>query len=147
MIWGAFSYYGVGPIYWIKPIMDRHVYVEILKNVMLPYAEEEMPLRWVFQQDNDPKHTSKLAKEWFQDNNVEVMEWPAQSPDLNPIENLWTDVKKAVSEAKPTNNNQLWKVVEQSWYSIPKERCQGLVNSMKRRCEAVIKNKGFATKY
>jgi len=74
MIWACFSYYGVGPIYWVKTIMDRYV-----------YASEDMPPIWTFQQDNDPKHSSKHAKEWFAANQVNVMEWPAQSPDLNPI--------------------------------------------------------------
>lgn len=88
MIWACFSYYGVGPIYWIKNIMDRHLYVHIMQEIMLPYVSEDMPLIWVFQQDNDPKHTSKVAKQWFQANNIKVLDWPAQSPDLNPIENL-----------------------------------------------------------
>uniref|UniRef100_A0A3Q3WIA1 Cysteine/serine-rich nuclear protein N-terminal domain-containing protein n=1 Tax=Mola mola TaxID=94237 RepID=A0A3Q3WIA1_MOLML len=79
MIWACFSYYGVGPIYRIPGIMDQFAYVKILEEVMLPYAEEDMPLKWVFQQDNDPKHTSKRAKSWFQSNKINVMEWPAQS--------------------------------------------------------------------
>ena len=62
MTWACFSYYGVGPIHWIKTIMDQHVYVDILQNLMLPDAEDAMPFIWVFQQDNDPKHTSNKAK-------------------------------------------------------------------------------------
>ena len=59
MVWGCFSYYGVGPIYRIPGIMDQFEYIKILEGIMLPYAEEEMSLKWVFQEDNDPKHTSK----------------------------------------------------------------------------------------
>jgi len=147
MVWGCFSYYGVGPIHWIRPIMDQNVYVDILETVMLPYAEYKMPLLWVFQQDNDPKHTSRKARSWFETNRVNVLEWPAQSPDLNPIENLWSDVKKDVSKAKPKNNMDLWATVQVSWKNIPKERCQGLVDSMPRRCAAVLAAKGFTTKY
>jgi len=61
MIWARFSYYEVGPIHWIKAIMDQHVYVDIMDTIMLAYAEYEMALVWVFQQDNDRKHTSKKA--------------------------------------------------------------------------------------
>ena len=147
MIWGCFSYYGVGPIYRIPGIMDQLEYIRILEEVMLPYAEEEMPLRWTFQQDNDPKHTSKRAKAWFQINRIQLMEWPAQSPDLNPIENLWADLKSAVHEAKPRNKEELWNTVQLTWAAIPVERCQKLVDSMHHRCEAVIRNRGFATKY
>lgn len=75
------------------------------------------------------------------------MPWPAQSPDINPIENLWVDVKKAVQAAKPTNLKQLWEIVKTAWASISSERYQRLVESMPRRMTAIINNKGHTTKY
>ena len=127
--------------------MDQDIYLQILQNTMLPNAEEDMPLRWVYMQDNDPKHTSRRVKSWFIENRVAVMDWPAQSPDLNPIENLWTDVKEAVYIQKPNNQQELWQVVQNAWNNIPLERCQNLINPMPNRCKAVIKNRGHAIKY
>lgn len=148
MLWGCFSWNGVGPLIKISGIMDAKYYVEnILEGVMLPYAEEEMPLRWVFQQDNDPKHTSKKAKNWFRAKKLHVLEWPAQSPDLYPIEHLWMDVKKGVREAKPTNSEELWQAAKKSWENIPLLGCRALISSMSSRCSEVIKYKGGATSY
>lgn len=147
MVWGCFSWHGVGPLYWIKRNMDQYLYVEILNEIMLPYAEWEMPLKWQFQQDNDPKHTSRLAKKWFLDNGVKLMTWPAQSPDLNPIENLWKIVKERIGPLKSKNKDELWKNIQNAWYAIPNQICRDLVDSMPKRCKAVLANKGHATKY
>ena len=78
-----------------------------------------MPLKWVYKQDNDPKHTSRRVKNWFMENRFVVMEWPAQSPDHNPIENLCTaDVKDTVYNEKPKNQQELWNVVQNAWKNI-----------------------------
>lgn len=95
MVWGCFSGNGVGPIFRIDNTMNAIGYRDILQDVMLPYAQEEMPLLWVFQQDNDPKHTSALVKNWFRENNVNILSWPSQSPDLNPIENLCGNLSRS----------------------------------------------------
>lgn len=147
MVWGSFSWHGVGPIVKINGKMDRYQYLDILKNQMEPYAFENMPVSFTFMHDNDPKHTSKLVKEWFSQENIPVLSWPAQSPDLNPIENLWNDVKCAIAKQKYKNLDDLWTGIQNSWYSIPKERCQNLIQSMPRRCQAVLENKGYSTKY
>ena len=70
---------------------------------MLPHAEEELPFKWVFQQDNNHKHTRKRAAASFQTNKMNVVDWPDQSLDLDPRENSWVDIKNVVSEAKPRN--------------------------------------------
>lgn len=147
MVWGAFSWHGVGPIIRIAGRMDQHVYKEILENVMEPYSFENMPVTYIFQHDNDPKPTSRLVKQWLRDQNIAVMDWPAQSPDLNPIENLWADVKRGLKDRKAKNSVELFQNIEEIWRNIPLSRCRSLVESIPKRMTAVIRNKGYPTKY
>ena len=147
MVWGCFSWNGVGPIFQTTNKMNAVEYKNILENVLLPYAEEDMPLRWVFQQDNDPKHTSKLVKKCIEDQKINLMTWPSQSPDLNPIENLWCDLKKKLSKQTFSNKEQLWQCVQKTWYEIPKETCRALIESMPIRMTKVMQNKGGYTGY
>lgn len=86
-VWGCFSANGVGPIFKIDGIMDKNMYLSILKDKLaetidfMPYPNNEV----TFQHDNDPKHTAKIVQSWLKEQ--------AQSPDLNPIENLWSYLK------------------------------------------------------
>ena len=107
--------HGVGPIYKIITKMDQHVYKNIVTKTMIPFAEDNMPLIWTFMHDNDPKHTSRLVKYWLEENNITVLKRPAQSPDLNPIENLWNDVEEHFGTVKPKNSNDLWEEIQKAW--------------------------------
>lgn len=147
MVWGCFSMHGMGPIHRIEGIMDKVVYRNILQHVMLPYAEWNMPLRFIFQQDNDPKHTAKLVKQWFEINKINVLPWPAQSPDLNPIENLWEIVESKIRTKRFSNNNDLFLEVSNIWKNMDMDIIKNLIHSMSNRCRQVIKNNGYWTKY
>jgi AAA15 family ATPase/GTPase len=114
---------------------------------MLPYAEWNMPLRFVFQHDNDPKHASLLVREWLQENLIRVMKWPSQSPDLNPIEHLWEEVERRIRCQNFRNKNELREKIEEVWNEMPQSMLDKLIDSMPRRCAAVIKSKGGPTKY
>lgn len=147
MVWGVFSAYGVGPLVRINERMTGIMYRDILRHNLLQYGREKMAPGWIFQHDNDPKHKSAVVTRWLQSNEVRVLKWPAQSPDLNPIENLWQEVKRRLKTEKPRNFNELYQKVTQHWQSIPQDRILALINSMPRRCSAVISAKGMATKY
>ena len=147
MVWGCFSRDMVSPIYHIDGIMDQVVYLDIIKKVMLPHAKQKMPRGWILQQDNDPKHRATSVKNFFGRSKIRVMEWPSQSPDLNPIEHLWEHVDCNLQKIKPKNKTELFQNIKKCWSKIPIDVLIKLVDSMPARCKAVIDSKGYPTKY
>lgn len=151
MIWGCMTAQGVGYACRIDGHMNAELYTCILGDEFLQsldyYGMEVNKI--IFQQDNDPKHTSHTAQKWFEDNGVEVLDWPAQSPDLNPIEHLWQHLKRQLAkyENDPVSIYELWERVESEWNNIPPQICLDLITSMPRRVDAVLKAKGGYTKY
>ncbi len=101
---------------------------------------------WVFQHDNGPKHTAKSTKEWLKKKHTKVLKWPSQSPDFNPIENLWRKLKVRVTKRHPRNLTDLERICKEEWDKIPPE-IPNLVANYKKHLTSVIANKCFATKY
>ncbi len=87
------------------------------------------------------------CRTWFKDYGIPVLNWPANSPDLNPIENLWGIVKRKMRYARPNNAEELKATIRATWALITPEQCHRLIDSMPRRIAAVIQAKGAPTKY
>lgn len=150
-IWGCMGWNGVGYCVEVEGNLDKVQYVDILESSVVK-SFNKLGLRQgqkYFQQDNDPKHTSDLAMKWFQRKKLDVLDWPSQSPDLNPIEHLWVLLKVRLSQygVPPKGTHELWERVEEVWNDIAVDECRRLIESMPRRIKAVIKAKGGNTKY
>ena len=150
MIWGCMSASGVGRIQVMKGNINASRYIcEILEPKLLHSARDLFGTEpFIFQQDGAPCHTAHLCKKWFDAKNVAVLDWPGNSPDLNPIENLWSRLKRAVAQRRPSKKQQLIEAILASWFHIiTASDLQNLVESMPRRCQAVIDAKGYPTRY
>ncbi len=151
MMWGCMTAQGVGYSCKIDSILDQHLYKNILEDELLNTIDfyELDSTKVIFQHDNDPKHTAKSIKEWLKNQEFHTMIWPAQSPDLNPIEHLWAHVKRKLNnfETPPKGINELWERIQKVWNEIDVETCSNLISSMPSRIEAVLKAKGKWTKF
>lgn len=149
MVWGAFSFRGKLPLAWISTKMKSEDYIEMLEISLIEHGEALMGPHFVFQQDNAAIHNSKMTKALFSDKNIEVLEWPSCSPDLNPIENLWSILARRVYENGKQfyNVNMLKRRIRECWEQIEQSTLEKLILSMKSRLIEVIRNNGSYTHY
>lgn len=151
MIWGCMTWNGLGICKKIDGIMNADVYSKILREeLMSSLAFYDLnPEHIIFQHDNDPKHTSRLAKETLEELKIEVMEWPAQSPDLNPIEHLWNHIEYNLRKPNKSysTKDELWEDLEPLLNKKYTKFCQKLIRTMNQRVNDVKKANGFSTRW
>lgn len=152
MFWGCMTSKGLGygcQIY--DGTMRSSDYIEILATTLKDTCDHYClgPNDYIFQHDNDPKHTAKATQEYLSTKRINVLPWPSQSPDLNPIEGVWHTLKARIGlrERRPTSINELWEVVLEEWEQIPSDQILRAYESMPCRVEAVIRAKGGHTRY
>ena len=150
MCCGCCAASGTGCLECVHGIMKSGDYQGIWERNVQPSVRKLGLCRrsWVLQQDNDPKHTSKSTQEWVKTKPWTVLKWPGVSPDLNPIEHLWGDLKTAVGRRYPSNLGELKQFAQEECLAKPPvEKCMKLIHGYRKSLTAVILSKGCATKY
>jgi transposase len=148
MVWGCFSFKGRGGLYFLPKsvTMNSDRYINMLNEHLLKFMR--IFGTSVFQQDGAPCHTSKKSMEWLKNNNIAVLDWPGNSPDLNPIENMWNYMKNKLQGRDTGSIPKLQAEIQKIWCTeITPAYCEQLCNSMPNRIKQVIVAKGEMTKY
>ena len=148
-VWGCFSSNGVGLIKRISGHVNAQKYTENIINDIdvigkcLVFPEKQ----FIFQQDLAPPHRASSTKTFLEDMNVDLLDWPANSPDANPIENMWNVINLKLGQISAKTSDQLWSAIQDIWYKTSKGQCEKLISSMPRRMLAIVKSRGYPTKY
>jgi hypothetical protein len=129
--------------------MNANFYKQVLENSLLPSVQTiiEKDEKWDYVQDNAPCHRANLINAWFREKELTAMDWPARSPDLNPIEHIWSIIDQKLTKHVITSMAELERLIKKYWDEIPKETCQHLVESMPKRISACISAHGGYFKY
>ena len=147
MVFGMFSSQGTTPLVRLQTRVNAQIYKNIVQDHVVPIIQNSGFDRATLMQDNAPCHKAKVVMSYLSEQDFEIMDWPLQSPDLNPIENLWKTLGVKVMERNPTNTEDLCEKLQEEGSKIGIEDCQELIRSCSRRCAAVIESKGSFTKY
>ena len=147
MVFGMFSSQGTTPLVRLQTRVNAQIYKNIVQDHVVPIIQNSGFDRATFMQNNAPCHKAKVVMSYLSEQDFGIMDWPPQTPDLNPIENLWKTLGVKVMERNPTNTEDLWVKLQEEWSKISIEDCQELIRSCSQRCAAVIESKGSFTKY
>ena len=148
-VWASFHAGGKPDLVFLEETINQHRYRDILQQTLIPFARATFRDNFVFQDDNARPHRAHMIQDIIQANSIEHMEWPALSPDMNPIENLWAELTRQIDnlDQQPTSVAELRQALINGWRAIPGQTLQNLVDSMPRRVRALLLARGGHTKY
>lgn len=147
-LWGCFCAKEIGQAEIFVDEFDAAKYVDVLQHHLLPSARSFFPSGlWWFQQDNAPQHSSRAARTWFHNHGVNCIDFPPLSPDLNPIENLWADLKRRVEHRRARTIEELERHLGEEWEATDPTLLASLAHSMPARLAVVRANSGHHAGY
>ena len=148
MVWGCFSRFGLGRICVLDGYMNSCKYVEVLEEKLLPSILSSPIESPIHLDDSASCHRTRKIKDWHSYNNISQIDWPGNSPDLIPIENLWGFMKNKIKRRVIKNKRALIENILQIWREeIPTSLLEKLCDSMPSRLQNTINLKGCCTKY
>lgn len=149
MIWGGIGYFGRTDIICIEGKMNSKRYVNLIKEQISKHARFITNGRFIFQHDNASVHRAKIVEAYFSSEKIQVLPWPARSPDLNIIENCWGELARAVYKngRQYDNIQQLKEVIVEEWNNLPQDTIKKLYKSLPNRVVEVVENRGCYTHY
>jgi len=143
MVWGAVSSKGKISLCEVPGRLNQTSYLNLLKDNLLHQANDKHGEgRWIFQQDNAPCHKARTVMKWFEDNNIPLVTHPPQSPDLNPIETVWSFLKRRVEAENPYSMQTLREAIFKAWKQVGKRVIAKTIRHLKTVCQGVIANNG-----
>ena len=149
MVWGAINHRFKSQLVIVNGNLNAQRYIDqILRPVVIPLIQQR-GRHMHFQQDNATPHSARLTQNFLQNNGVNVLAWPANSPDLNPIEHLWDELGRRVRQRQPPPRNvaQLTAALQAEWNAIPQPTIRNLCESMGRRLNTCIRANGGHNRY
>ena len=135
------------PLVVLRGTVNSDQYIELLEGEFLPWFRENCDDTHTFQQDNAPAHVFRKSTAFIRSQNLRTLDWPANSPDLNPIEIICSMLKNGVEKRSPKNLAELERIAKDEWEKIPQRKIRDTVKSMSRRIEQVIERKGGKCDY
>ena len=149
MIWGAISWRGKTNLVRVKGTLDAGEYVQMLEEHLMPFIEEHHTGGCVFQQDGAPAHSAKHTREFLMMAGITDMVWPAKSPDLNCIENMWGEMARRVYHGgrQFESEEDLLEAIYYEWNNIGLDYVRDLIRSMPNRADECLKKRGRITNY
>lgn len=144
-VWGCMTANGPGPICFYEGRLNAPAYINIIKDhlplcLITKFGRNHCD--WYYQQDNAPCHRATRTINWLKKKKIKLLEWPPSSPDLNPIESLWSVVDRELEKLTITSTGQLKEAIEKTWKNLDVNLCKRLVESMPNRVAQVLKSRG-----